>query len=315
MDFTEILKRIRDEEVTGLDQYARGKSDAPTLYRPVVFEATKARDDDDAPIDIFVASTEDEDRGGDVIKQSGWDLKNFKRNPVYMWAHNYAIAPIGSVPKVWREGKSLLNTVKFDLDDDFAANIARKFSAKILRAQSVGFRPVDFEERERDTGTKGAFGSFLFKKSELLEISGVPIPMNQAALRKAVDAGARPVFFMDGIELPGIQFPGSDDSTSVVASDYTIKWDEAVAEEKAGRSLSKKNLDSLTKAADSIEIAAEAIKAVVDTARSTDDEPEPQDKSETVEPEVPESTTETELLNAKKRGVIRQALRQVMEES
>jgi len=316
MDFSEVLKRVRDDEVTTLDAYRRGVGESPMLYRPVVFEA-KAHEDDES-VNVFVASTEDEDRGGDVIQQAGWDLASFKSNPVYMWAHNYSIAPIGTVPKVWREDKTLLNTVKFDMGDDFAAGIARKFDEGILRAQSVGFRPTEFEERERDDGQKkGMFASFLFTKAELLEISGVPIPMNQAALKKALDAGARPMFYMDGVELPGVGEPTTtSDSAEWVTLNYEIDWIDHgdYLEQKAGRTISKKNLNSLTEAANSIEVAAEAIKAVVDTARTAeidDDEPE-QNKSETVEPEVPVSTTEKkETLNAEQRGAVSQALKQL----
>jgi|TARA_R110000751_G_scaffold97633_2_gene190038 hypothetical protein len=314
MDFSEVLKRVRDDEVTTLDAYRRGVGESPMLYRPVVFEA-KAHEDDQS-VNVFVASTEDEDRGGDVIQQAGWDLANFKSNPVYMWAHNYSIAPIGTVPKVWRDGKTLLNTVKFDMGDDFAAGIARKFDEGILRAQSVGFRPTEFEERDRDgEGKKGMFASFLFTKAELLEISGVPIPMNQAALKKALDAGARPVFYMDSIELPGVAPETTTSSDEWINLNYNVEWTDHTdfLEAKAGRSISKKNLTSLIDAANSIEAAAEAIKSVVDTARTADpedDEPEPK-KSETVEPEIPESITEKETLNADQRGAVSQALLQL----
>ena len=42
----------------------------------------------------FIASTSDIDRDDEVIEVTGWDLKNFKKNPVIMWAHNYSNPPI-----------------------------------------------------------------------------------------------------------------------------------------------------------------------------------------------------------------------------
>lgn len=47
-----------------------------------------------------VASTEKADRDGEVIKQDGWDLKNFKANPVILAAHNYHDFPIGKATNV-----------------------------------------------------------------------------------------------------------------------------------------------------------------------------------------------------------------------
>ena len=50
---------------------------------------------------IAVASTEDEDRDKDIIRQDGWDLKNFKKNPVVPWSHNYWDVPVAKSLKTW----------------------------------------------------------------------------------------------------------------------------------------------------------------------------------------------------------------------
>jgi hypothetical protein len=42
----------------------------------------------DGPI-TFVASDETEDRLGDVLRSEGWDLDGYRRNPVFLWAHDY----------------------------------------------------------------------------------------------------------------------------------------------------------------------------------------------------------------------------------
>ncbi|MBU2177581.1 MAG: hypothetical protein KJ556_21015, partial [Gammaproteobacteria bacterium] len=61
----------------------------------------------------FTASTADQDRDGEVIDVSGWDLKNFKKNPVIMFAHDYRTLPIGRATKIGvRDGK-LVNNVEF----------------------------------------------------------------------------------------------------------------------------------------------------------------------------------------------------------
>ena len=48
----------------------------------------------------FMASTNDVDREQEVIDPKGWDLKNFKNNPVILWAHSATDLPIGKATKV-----------------------------------------------------------------------------------------------------------------------------------------------------------------------------------------------------------------------
>jgi len=191
-DFAEIEKRVRDDEVTGLDAYESGNAEAPTLYRSVshTVKATTGG----KPL-VFIASTQDEDRAGDVIQAKGWQLDRFRENPVYQWSHDYSSPPIGMVPRIWKSGTQLRNNVKFDSGNAFAADIERKFRDGFLKAQSVGFKALDFEARETANGGNG----FLFTSAELLEISAVAIPMNQAALMKAYEHAAKaPAFFFMG---------------------------------------------------------------------------------------------------------------------
>ena len=42
----------------------------------------------------FVASTNDVDRDGDIIDVDGWNLNEWNKNPVIMWAHDYSLPPI-----------------------------------------------------------------------------------------------------------------------------------------------------------------------------------------------------------------------------
>ena len=55
----------------------------------------------------FLASTNAIDRQGDSIDQKGWDLTNFKTNPVVVWAHDYSELPIGKVLSISVTDKGL----------------------------------------------------------------------------------------------------------------------------------------------------------------------------------------------------------------
>lgn len=153
-----------------------------------------------------VASTDAVDRMGDVIEQDGWELKNFKKNPVFLWAHDYSKPPLGKVVKIGLEDGKLVFQVKFiekgeDEWSKFADMIFRLYREKYLRAFSVGFIPKEWEPNDH--------GGYTFKKQELLEISAVPVPALQDAL----------AFAMKGIKaVPSNHTPPVDEDSSWDAS-------------------------------------------------------------------------------------------------
>lgn len=136
---------------------------------------TKAEGDN---TNIFhaVFSTASEDRHGDIVEQS-WELKAFKKNPVYLDSHNYdsIVHILGRVKsiKVTGEGKkqALEGDVEFMLDNPKGALAAKMAEQGFLSASSVGFIPLEFDEK---TGN--------IVHSELLEISAVSVPANAEAL-------------------------------------------------------------------------------------------------------------------------------------
>lgn len=129
---------------------------------------------EDGVLEAVVGSTAVIDRYGDTINQDGWELKNYKDNPVILWGHNVREdrPPIGIAVKTWLDGvrkKKLMFTIKFDLQDSFAAEVYRKYKDGFLYAFSVGFMPLEWEDNE-------------FTKMELLELSAVPVPANPEAV-------------------------------------------------------------------------------------------------------------------------------------
>lgn len=126
-----------------------------------------------------IASTEDVDRYGDIIKQEGWELDEFMKNPVIAWGHDYMQPPIAKAEEVKVKDKKLFFKAKFPKKGifPFADLIFDLFKERILKAFSVGFWPKDFDENES--------GGFTFKRQELLEISAVTVPANPNALALA----------------------------------------------------------------------------------------------------------------------------------
>lgn len=145
----------------------------------------------DGPI-TFVASTEEVARDGFSIAHDGWDLKNFNRNPLFLWAHNYGNPPIGRVKaSIDKDAKALKAVVTFDLADPFAADIYRKYQEGFLNAVSVGFNILEIDGKGPEE-TEGWFyprAGSVATKTELLELSGVPVPADPKALAERMQRG------------------------------------------------------------------------------------------------------------------------------
>lgn len=130
----------------------------------------------------FVLSDDTVDRYGDVIDAAGWDLRNFKKNPIALFGHDSRF-PIGKwsdlrVDAGKLKGKLTLakRGTSYRLDE-----LIGLVEQGILRAVSVGFKPVKAEPIDPER----PYGPQRYLKQELLETSLVAVPANPAALALA----------------------------------------------------------------------------------------------------------------------------------
>jgi hypothetical protein len=170
------------------------------------------RDTTDEGVYEIDISTESTDRDGDVIEVEGWQLENYRKNPVVMWAHSYRTVPIGKALDVVKAPPVLRASFMFREpanEFDPVLPIKAAWDQGILRAASVGFRPLKMEPINPDDDSW--FAPMRFIEQELLEFSIVPIPANQDALRLAFDA------YVKGLGLP------SDGSANVTFDNF-LDW-------------------------------------------------------------------------------------------
>ena len=141
----------------------------------MIHKAVTAEVSDDL---TFVLSDATVDRYGDVIDPEGWDLRWFKRNPIALFGHSSDF-PIGTWTDVRVEGGKLLGRLELAAEGTSARidELRRLVAQKVLRAVSVGFKPVESEP------IRG--GGVRYIKSELMETSLVSVPANPAALAVA----------------------------------------------------------------------------------------------------------------------------------
>ncbi|GGD30840.1 phage major capsid protein [Aureimonas glaciei] len=134
----------------------------------------------------FVISDGSRDRHGTRLNPGGWDLANFLRNPVALFAHGrdatHGTIPIGTWSDVRIAGGKLLGKLVFAAQGTSARIDELRSLAEqgILRAVSVGFTVLE-------EGKRG--GEYDYEKMELHEVSLVSIPSNTNALSKARSLG------------------------------------------------------------------------------------------------------------------------------
>lgn len=134
----------------------------------------------------MIGSTPSIDRDGDTIRQSGWDLGAFKKNPVILFGHNHDIPAIGRANKFKKSKEALVfEEIEFPKEGvhKFADMIYSLMEAKFIKAGSVGFIPLEMQRRKVEEDEPDIF--FIptdFKKQELIEFSIVNVGSNRDAL-------------------------------------------------------------------------------------------------------------------------------------
>jgi len=118
-----------------------------------------------------VFSTASEDRHGDIVEQN-WDLKAYKKNPVYLDSHNYDSVEyiIGRIAGITTKKGQLEGDIEFALRNPRGKLAHDLAEDGFLNTSSVGFIPREFDDKGRIT------------RSELLENSAVSVPANSEAL-------------------------------------------------------------------------------------------------------------------------------------
>lgn len=123
----------------------------------------------------FVLSTEAPDRVGDIVVIEGLDTKAFEANPIALYMHNHS-DPIGAWTNLRKSNGALTGTLALAAKGtsklvDFSRAMLQQ---GMLKAVSVAFMPR--------VSVKNADRGYTIKKSELIEVSLVTVPMNPQAL-------------------------------------------------------------------------------------------------------------------------------------
>jgi HK97 family phage prohead protease len=149
--------------------------------------------DKDEKVFTFVASNSYKDRHNTILNVNGWELENFRINPIIGYQHNLygdmCNAPdpddvIGRALDVWVKDGELLVDVVFDQENEKARKIESKVERGFLNTVSVGFIRLG-EARKGDKKKGEDPETYYYDGQELVEVSVVNIPSNPKAAKKS----------------------------------------------------------------------------------------------------------------------------------
>ena len=184
---------VEDSWATLYDDFPDGISASVCQKKELSMRFIRGTQSLDDPLE-FIMSDETIDSYGDIIVAKGWNLSNFKLNPIALWGHDHK-SPIGAWEKVRVSGKQLIGKLKFAAaGTSEEIDVLRKLvEQRIIKAVSVGFQPIEYEEIDKEN----PWGGIKFLKSMLHECSLVSVGANPNALAVAKSYGLNEIQLKD----------------------------------------------------------------------------------------------------------------------
>ena len=216
------------------------------------FVATRA--EPSAGDESITITTIGRDREGDSVLPEGGDFTDFMKNPVLMWAHGsksgYSAIPIGVVTGLNVEpGVGVKASFRFLENDPFADRIANAYKQDVVRASSIGFKPLKATPNGQGLD---------HEKWSLLELSLCSVPMNPECVRVMKSVGLTD----EEIESPFPAEPVVAETDQIKAELATLRA-ELDAVQKRGRVLSAVNESRLRAAMDALANAGTVLTEVL----------------------------------------------------
>lgn len=136
--------------------------------------------DPEADVSVFTISTGRVDSYNSTINPRGWNLEDYDRNPVVLFAHDQASPPVGKDIGHFVDDDRLIGTALFTSRDvnPFGYQVGRMVSAGFLRTASVGFEPIKHEQAKDRESETSPFVPVDIIEQRLVEWSVVPVPAN-----------------------------------------------------------------------------------------------------------------------------------------
>ena len=222
-----------------------------------VMVVTEARQAEDGSAHRMVIAANELSRNGDDLNLRGMSFKNYRKNPVVLWAHDaYVGIPIAKTLKIGHDDQGRIEAdFEFNSEDEFAARVENGWNNGFIRSASIRYLPTKVVEVRNE---EGKVDRLRIEESDLVEWSLVPIPADP----DAVKAGAR------ALNLPEEIFRGLEPEPEDDEPLPDPVTDEPEPESKQGDPI-----EALTERVDALEREAKAL-SVQEAAQEQTEAPE-----------------------------------------
>lgn len=218
------------------------------------FVATRA--EPSAGDESITITTIGRDREGDSVLPEGGLFDDFLKNPVLLWAHGskegYSAIPIGVVTGLnVQPGVGVKASFRFLENDPFADRIANAYRQNVIRASSIGFKPIKATPNGQGLD---------HEQWSLLELSLCSVPMNPDCIRALKSVGLTDEEIAS--PFPAEPLVVADPTDSIKAELATLRA-EFDAVQKRGRVVSAVNESRLRAAMDALTNAGAVLTEVL----------------------------------------------------
>lgn len=135
----------------------------------------------------FIICDNSVNRYGWRLLVEGIDLDGFLKNPVLIVIHNTSGIPVGRWKNLRIEGTELKGTAEFDKNDPEAVRLYWKYQDGYMNAVSLNVIPMEESKEKSMLLPTQKYPTLV--KSELIEISLVPVPGQKNAVRLSTPEG------------------------------------------------------------------------------------------------------------------------------
>ena len=164
-----------------------------------VMVVTEARQTEDGSAHRMVIAANELSRNGDDLNLRGISFKNYRKNPVVLWAHDaYEGIPIAKTVKIGHDDQGRIAAdFEFNSEDEFAARVENAWNGGFIRAASIRYMPTKVVEVRNEDGS---VDRLRVEESDLLEWSLLPVPADPDSVRAAARALNLPEEIFRGLE-------------------------------------------------------------------------------------------------------------------
>ncbi len=164
-----------------------------------VMVVTEARQTEDGSAHRMVIAANELSRNGDELNLRGISFKNYRKNPVVLWAHDaYEGIPIAKTVKIGHDEQGRIAAdFEFNSEDEFAARVENAWNGGFIRGASIRYMPTKVVEVRNEDGS---VDRLRVEESDLLEWSLVPVPADPDSVRAAARALGLPAEIFRGLE-------------------------------------------------------------------------------------------------------------------